>query len=332
MTLSVKLSRIVLALAAVGMMVGCEYKEPGAAAPGEGKSSGSSAGSDYVVQIAGSSTVYPVSARVAEAADDTLGIKATVESTGTGTGFERLAKKECDITGASRPIKDAELATCTENGVDPMQLKIGMDGISVVVNPENDWCKALTVAQLKKLWEHGSKIQTWKQLDDSWPDEKIRLFGPDDKSGTFDYFNEEIIGEVPEGQSPCRDDYTPAVQDSVLVEGVKGDKYALGYFGYAYYVMNKGSLKLVGVSNSDDKAAAVLPSEETIENGSYAPLSRPLFIYVNKDSLKKKPAVAQFVNFFLTEGQDSVAKVGYVKVPQTTIDEAKAKVSEVTGK
>ncbi len=331
MTLSVKLSRIALALAAVGLMVGCEYKEPGAAAPGEGTSTGSSAGSDYVVQIAGSSTVYPVSARVAEAADDTLGIKATVESTGTGTGFERLAKKECDITGASRPIKDSEKQACAANGVEPIELKVGMDGLSIVVNPENDWCDALTVAQLKKLWEHGSEIQTWNQLDESWPNEKIRLFGPDDKSGTFDYFNEEIIGEVPEGQSPCRDDYTPAVQDTVLVEGVKGDKYALGYFGYAYYVMNKDSLKLVGVSPTDDKADAVVPNEQTIEDGSYKPLSRPLFVYVSKDALKTKPEVTRLANFYLKEGQEAVSKVGYVRLPKATMDAGLEKISEVVG-
>ncbi|MCG6155655.1 PstS family phosphate ABC transporter substrate-binding protein [Rubinisphaera margarita] len=331
MTLSVKLSRIALALAAVGLLAGCEYKAPDAGAPGEGTSTRSSSGGDYVVQIAGSSTVYPVSARVAESADDMLGIKATVESTGTGTGFERLAKKECDITGASRPIKDSEKETCAANGVEPLELKVGMDGLSVVVNPENDWCKALTVAQLKKLWEHGSEIQTWKQLDPSWPDERIRLFGPDDKSGTFDYFNEEIIGEVPEGQSPCRDDYTPAVQDTVLVEGVKGDKYALGYFGYAYYVMNKGSLKLVGISPTDDKADAVLPNEQTIEDGSYKPLSRPLFVYVSKDALKTKPEVTRLANFYLKEGQEAVSKVGYVRLPQATIDAGIEKISEVVG-
>ncbi|HBN79250.1 MAG TPA: hypothetical protein DD473_26225 [Planctomycetaceae bacterium] len=306
-----------LSLLVSGLLFGCTYEEP--------------AGNVVVVEVAGSSTVYPVSARVAEAADAAIGVKATVASTGTGTGMERLANKECDITGASRPMKDAEKENCEKNGVDSLQLKIGMDGISVVVNPQNDWCDGLTVAQLKKLWEHGSEITTWKQLDESWPDEKINLFGPDDKSGTFDYFNEEIIGEVPEGQSPCREDYTPAVQDNVLVEGVKGDKYALGYFGFAYYVMNKESLKILGVSNTEDVAAAVVPSETTIEDGSYAPLSRPLFIYVNKEALKTKPEVAKFVNYYLNEGQDAVSKVGYVKVPEATIEQAKASVAEVTG-
>ncbi len=307
-----------LCLTLSGLLAGCAYEEP--------------AGNVVVVEVAGSSTVYPVSARVAEAAEAAIGVKSTVASTGTGTGMERLAKKECDITGASRPMKDAERENCEKNGVDPLQLKIGMDGLSIVVNPENDWCNGLTVAQLKKLWEHGSKVTTWKQLDDSWPDEKIKLFGPDDKSGTFDYFNEEIIGEVPEGQSPCREDYTPAVQDNVLVEGVKGDKYALGYFGFAYYVMNKESLKIVGVSNTDDVTDAVAPSEATIEDGSYAPLSRPLFIYVNKEALKTKPQVAKFVNYYLNEGQEAVTKVGYVKVPAATIEAAKASVAEVTEK
>ena len=308
-----------LSLATCSFVVGCTYEEK----------QGSTAAS--IVEVAGSSTVFPLSSRVAEKADSAIGVKATVASTGTGTGMERLAKKECDITGASRPMKDSEREACKENGVEPIELKVGMDGLSVVVNPQNDWCSALTVAQLKKLWEHGSQVTKWKQLDESWPDEPIKLFGPDDKSGTFDYFNEEIIGEVPEGQSPCREDYTPAVQDNVLVEGVKGDKYALGYFGYAYYMMNKDSLKIVGISNTDDPADAVIPTEETVENGTYAPLSRPLFIYVNTESLKTKPDVAKLTKYFLGDGQSAVTEVGYVKLPEATLEQGKAKIDAALG-
>lgn len=311
-----------LMLLSLAAMIGCSGGSAG---------KGDNSGEDYVVQIAGSSTVAPVSAAVTEEAETAIGVIATVDTTGTGTGMERLSKGECDITGASRPMKPDEAEACAANGIEYIELKIGMDGISVVVNPENDWCDSLSVAQLKKLWEAGSTLTKWSELDPSWPDQGINLFGPDDKSGTYDYFNESIIGEVAEGEKPCRSDYTPAVKDTVLVDGVKGDKYALGYFGYAYYVANKDSLKIVSVATKEDLSDAVAPTETTIEDGSYTPLSRPLFIYVNVASLKEKPDVAKFVKFYLGDGQEMVSRVGYVRVPEPVLETARAKVADAMG-
>lgn len=305
-----------------GLIAGCEQ-------PSEnGMGGGGSAGTGYVVQIAGSSTVSPVSSAVAEEADNALGIKATVETTGTGPGMEKLSRKECDISGASRPIKDSEVEKCQANGVEPIEFEICIDGLSVVVNPENDWCECLSVDQLKKLWEYESGVKKWSDLNPEWPEEEIKLFGPDHESGTFDYFNEVIIGDVPEGQSPCRTDYTQSVNDTTLVDGVKGSKYALGYFGYAYYVMNKDQLKVIGIANKDDKSDCVAPSETTIGDGSYAPLSRPLFIYVNKEALQTKPEVKQFVEYYLNDGQAQVGDVGYIELPADRLEASRKKLAE----
>jgi len=317
------LSARILCLSAAAMLTGCQYQEPGGSA-----GTGSGGAASYVVQVAGSSTVSPVSSAVAEEADKALGIRATVETTGTGPGMERMIRKECDITGASRPIKESELEGCRASGFEPIEFSICIDGISVVVNPANDWCSCLSIEQLKKLWAYDSTVKKWSDLDPSWPNEAIKLFGPDTESGTFEYFNEAIIGKVPEGQSPCRTDYTPSVNDTMLVDGVKGNKYSLGYFGYAYYVMNKGSLKALGVAKSTDLSDCVEPNTETIETGKYAPLSRPLFIYVNKNSLQQKPEVARFVDYYLNDGQSQVADVGYIELPKAQIEKARQTLKE----
>ncbi len=302
------------------LICGCKYEEPA----GE-----NGAGAKYVVQVAGSSTVAPVSEAVAEAFDNATKIKTNVATTGTGPGMEKLSRKECDVAGASRPIKQKEIESCKAAGIEPIELKIGLDGISIVVNPQNDWCDTLSVEQLKKLWEFESKVKTWKDLNPQWPDEEIKLFGPDKVSGTFDYFIEEIIGDVPENQSPCRTDYTQSVKDTMLVEGVKGNKYALGYFGFAYYVKNKDQLKALKIATKSDLSDSVAPTSETIENGTYKPLSRPLFIYVSRQALLAKPEVAEFVKFYLTEGQKQVSEVGYVRLPEETIKAAEKKVLDI---
>ncbi len=296
-----------------GLLAGCNQQPP------EG---------NYVVQIAGSSTVSPVSAAVAEEVDYALGIKATVATTGTGPGLERLSRKECDIAGASRPIKSSEVEACQANGVEPVELEVCIDGISVVVHPDNNWCDCLTVEQLKKLWEYGSTVKKWSDLNPDWPNEDIKLFGPDHDSGTFEYFIEAIIGHTPEGQSPCRTDYTQSVNDTTLVDGVKGNKYSLGYFGYAYYIMNKSQLKALGISPDAEGTGCVVPTEETIGNGSYAPLSRPLFIYVNRQSLQEKPAVAQLVEFYLNAGQEQVSEVGYIELPADRLKQARETLTQ----
>jgi len=280
---------------------------------GNGEAAESSSGGKRIV-IDGSSTVYPISQAVAEEFQAShADVKVVVGTSGTGGGFKKFVVGETDINDASRPIKDKEITACKEAGIEFMELKVAIDGLSVVVNPENDWCNAMTTAQLKKLWEPGSKVTKWNELDPRWPEEEIKLFGPDTDSGTFDYFTEVICGE--EGAS--RAEYTPSTDDNVLVKGVSGEKYALGYFGYAYYVENKEKLKAIGVSATDKLEDAITPTTETIEGGTYAPLSRPLFLYVNTARLAKSE-VADFLTYFLKEGQKLVGEVGYVRLGKET--------------
>lgn len=253
------------------------------------------------VRIDGSSTVGPIAEAVAEEFQkENPDVRVTVGISGTGAGFKKFANGEIDINNASRPIKDEEKEACQKSNIEYLELKVGFDGITVVVNKENDWCTDLTVEELKKIWEPGSKVQKWSDIRPGWPKEKIVLFGPDTDSGTFDYFTDEIVGE--EGKS--RSDYTPSADDNVLVEGVAGEKYALGYFGFAYYEQNKDKVKAVKVNG-------VSPSTDSIRNGSYSPLSRPLFAYTNKASLKKEEIVA-FLKFFMENAITLVAEVGYV--------------------
>ncbi len=280
------------------------------------------------VTITGSSTVYPISQAMGEEFMNLhKGVDVSVGESGTGPGMKELGEGKLDIADASRPIKPAEAEACKAAGVEYIELKVAIDGLSVVVNPQNDWCKAITVSQLKALWSPDSKIKKWKDIDAAWPDEEIRLYGADHASGTFDYFTEAIVGK----SKSSRTDYTPSTDDNVLVKGVTGDKYALGYFGYAYYAENKSKLKVLPIATGDDLAAAVAPTEETILNGSYKPLSRPLFIYVNKASLKK-PQVAEFVKYYLHEGQSWVKTVRYVELPAAELDAARKTLTEAMAK
>jgi phosphate transport system substrate-binding protein len=299
----------------------------GTATPGGGSDGGSDDGQKRVL-IDGSSTVYPISQAVAEEFQGSHpNVKIVVGTSGTGGGFKKFVAGETDINDASRPIKDKEATQCKDNGIEYLEMKVAIDGISVVVNPENDWCKAITVAQLKKLWEPGSTIKKWNELDPSWPDHEIELYGPDTDSGTFDYFTEAICGE--EGAS--RTEYTPSSDDNILVRGVSGGKYALGYFGFAYYLENATKLKAVPVSATEDVADAVAPTAETIEGGKYVPLSRPLFLYVNKAKLAR-PELADFLTYYLEKGQDLVSEVGYVRLGQKahaeTVEALKAAIGE----
>ena len=200
---------------------------------------------------------------------------------------------------------------------------MAIDGLSVVVNSENNWCDCLTVDQLKAIWEPKSKVQLWSDVDPTWPKEKIKLFGPDTDSGTFDYFTEAICGEG----GASRSDYSPSVNDNVLIQGVSGSKYALGYFGYAYYVKNKDKLNIVGIAQGSDKNTCVKPTDESIEAGKYVPLSRPLFLYVSKVSLKK-PEVAAFLRYYLQEGQKLVGEVGYVRLSETLVSETRQSLED----
>lgn len=280
------------------------------------------------IAIAGSSTVFLIADEAKEAFSALHSdVKIGLGEGGTGGGFDKFARGELDIANASRPIKEAEAKNCHEKGIEYVELKLAVDGLSVVVNTKNDFCDALTVAQLKQLWAPGSKLSMWSELNPAWPAEKIELYGADVKSGTFDYFTEAIVGKAKQSRS----DYTYNSDDNILVQGVAGDKYSLGYFGYAYYLANKDKLKVVKIAPGDDVAEAVAPTEETILSGTYKPLSRPLFVYANRASLKK-PQVAAFLTFLLNDGQKCVKESGYIQLPEADLAESRKRLDEALAK
>ena len=280
-----------------------------------------SANDPEAILIDGSSTVWPVSMAMAEAFE---GAKVEVRSpSGTSGGFKKFMVGETDINDASRAIKDSEVETCKANGIEPIELTVAIDGISIVVNKENDWCDSLTFAQLKALWEPESKVSTWKDLNPEWPDEKVALFGPDGDSGTFEYFTEKVI----ELKKQCRDDYEPATDDNVLVKGVSGSKYALGYFGYGYYLKARKELK--GLSIAGKEGEPVAPTAKTIESYEY-PLARPVFIYVNKSRLTDT-GMADFLRFYLGEGQKLVSRAGCVQLSEDVLAESNAALTAALG-
>ena len=262
------------------------------------------------IEIDGSSTVFPVSEAVAEEFHKIHpDVRVNVGVSGTGGGFKRFTVGETDISDASRPIKDSEAQAAADNGIEYYPLRVALDGLSVLVSPENDFVECLTTEQLKMIWEPGSTVTNWSDVDPSWPSSKIALYGPDTDSGTFDYFTEEIMGEA----QLSRPDYTASADDNVLVRGIAGGKYSLGYFGYAYYQENQDKLKLVAV---DSGSGCVQPTSESIENGSYSPLSRPLFIYVSKASMER-PEVKAFVEFYLDNAAELAQEVGYIRLDET---------------
>lgn len=274
------------------------------------------------ITIDGSSTVYPITEALAEEyraeAPDT---DITIGVSGTGGGFQKFGRGEVAITNASRPIKEDEKAIAEGNGISFVELEVAYDGLAVVVNPENDWVDCFTVEQLKMIWEPGAQgnITRWNQIDPSWPDEEIHLFGPGVASGTFDYFTEAIVGT----SGSSRGDYTASEDDNVLVQGVSGDKYGLGFFGLAYYEENSDKLRMVAVDGGE---GCIEPSAETVSNGSYAPLSRPLYIYVNSSSLEN-PAVIDFVEFYLDEAPNLLQDVGYIPLTSEEYEREKEKFS-----
>ena len=265
---------------------------------------------DNTIDIDGSSTVFPVTAAIAEeyrAVAPELDVIIGVS--GTGGGFQKFTSGEIDIANASRPISEEEKALAEANNIDFVEIEVAYDGLAVVVNPENDWAECLTVDQLQKIWEPAAqgKIMRWNQINPEWPDEEIHLFGPGVASGTFDYFTEAIVGE----SGSSRGDYTASEDDNVLVQGVAGDKYGLGFFGLAYYEENQDKLRMVPVDGGE---GCVEASRETISNGTYAPLSRPLYIYVNSSSLEN-PEVVDFIEYYLKEAGSLMQSVGYVALP-----------------
>lgn len=267
---------------------------------------GEGADAPTLVTVDGSSTVFPISMAMAEEYQLSTGgsVRVTVGVSGTGGGFKKFCAGETDVSDASREIKESEIQACREARIEPIEIPVAWDGLTVVVHPENDWADCMTVDELKRLWQPGSTIERWKQIRPEWPDEEIKLYGPDTDSGTFDYFTEAVVGE----EDASRSDYTASADDNVLVIGVEGDPGALGYFGFAYYEENRDRLRAVAV---DDGDGCVAPTRETIENGRYQPLSRPMFIYVRRDALER-PEVAGFVEFYLNNAPELVPEVGYV--------------------
>ena len=276
-----------------------------------------------LIKVDGSSTVFPITEAVAEEFGKQGKGRVIVGISGTGGGFKRFCRGETDISDASRPIKQKEIDACREGGVQYIELKVAFDGLAVVVNPQNTWVDYLTVEELKKIWEPGAQnvIMKWSQVRGGFPAGDLQLFGPGTDSGTFDYFTEVINGK----SGSSRGDFTASEDDNVLVEGVASSEGGLGYFGLAYYEENAGKLKIVPVKAAGS-VQAVAPSKETVLEGSYTPLSRPLFIYVSKNSLKTKPAVKSFVQYYLQNAAVLCEEVGYVPLPQSEYEAGLSKI------
>ena len=265
-----------------------------------------------IVKIDGSSTVFPVTEAVAEEFQKTKKgkVKVTVGIAGTGGGFKKFCRGEIDISDASRPILKSEIEICKQSGIQFIELPVAYDALTVIVNPKNDWVKSLNVPDLKKMWEPAAqgKVSSWNQVRSEWPNNPLKLFGPGADSGTFDYFTEAIVGK----SKSSRGDFTASEDDNVLVQGVANDRNALGYFGFAYYIENQAKLRAVAI---DGGKGSVGPSPKTVEDGTYQPLSRPIFIYVSKKSLDSKPEVKEFVDFYLKNAAKLVKDVKYVALP-----------------
>jgi len=298
----------------------------GGADAGSGTDSAQGSGSDELsgtIQIDGSSTVAPLSEAAAELfQEENPGVRVVVGTSGTGGGFEKFCAGETDISDASRPIKDEEIAVCEQNGIAYEQITVANDGLAVVVNPENDWAECLTVEQLNTIWAPDSTVKNWNEVDPSFPDEPLTLFGPGTDSGTFDYFTDEINGE--EGAS--RTDYQPSEDDNVIVQGVQGSKGAMGYFGLSYVEENPDAVKAIEV---DGGQGCVAPSSETVLDGTYTPLGRPLFVYPSDKALAR-PEVQAFLEFYV-ENEAAIAEQAlYIELSDEQQEEARAKIKSLS--
>lgn len=310
-TTSVTLTLIITSLATFGL-VGCNRTA------GTGESA--------VIKVDGSSTVFPITEAVAEEFQKQKQgkVKVTVGISGTGGGFKKFVRGETDISDASRPILVEEMTQAKANGIEYLELPVAFDALTVVINNQNNWVTSMTVADLKKIWEPEAqgKITHWNQVRPEWPNEKIALFGAGADSGTFDYFTEAIVGKP----KASRGDYTASEDDNVLVQGVEGNKYALGYIPYAYFAPHSNRMKAVAIEWEKNKVKEpVLPSPENVLAGTYNPLSRPLFIYVSRKSMDK-PAVKEFVEFFLKNVSTLAKEVKYVALSGAAYEMAMERV------
>ncbi len=300
---------LVAALAFVLVTAGCGKPSD------TGKTGGAGGGGERLIKVDGSSTVFPVTEAVAEEFQKEKGggVRVTVGISGTGGGFKKFVRGEIDVSNASRPILKEELEQAKAAGVEFIELPVAFDALTVVVNPQNTWVTSMTVADLKKIWEPDAqgKVTHLNHVRPEWPNEKIALFGAGSDSGTFDYFTEAVVGKA----KSSRGDYTASEDDNVLVQGIEGNKYALGYIPYAYYAPHNTRMKAVGIEWEKNKTAGpVLPSPENILAGTYNPLSRPLFIYVNRKSLDKLE-VKEFVEFYLKNVGVLAREVKYLPLP-----------------
>jgi phosphate transport system substrate-binding protein len=307
-----RLLRGVVFVCAAGFIAACGGGQPsteGAAAPS-------------VIQIDGSSTVFPISEAVAEEFQKSNpGVRVTVGISGTGGGFQKFCRGETDISNASRPISASEIEACSKAGVEYIELPIAYDGLAVVVNPKNTWASTISVAELKTLWapEAQGKIMRWNQVRAGWPDREIHLFGAGVDSGTYDYFTEAIVGK----QGASRGDFTSSEDDNVLVQGVSSDELALGFLPLAYVEQNKTAIKVLPADdgNKENGDGPIVPTAQTVRDGTYQPLSRPLFIYVSRKAADRAE-VQRFVDSYFTAGE-LLREVGYVELTPQIYDLAK---------
>lgn len=300
--MNIKIASLLAVILAASVTISCDTKKDNS-----NSESGYLAGE---VKIDGSSTVYPITEAIAEEFRvNQPKVKVTVGVSGTGGGFNKFSRGETDINDASRPIKSQEAVICGENNVKYIELTVAYDGLAVLVSKENTWVDHFTVEELKKIWEPSAQgtITKWSQIRAGWPDEQFNLYGPGVASGTYDYFTEAIVGK----SGSSRGDYTASEDDNVLVQGIAGDKNSIGFFGLAYYEENIDKLKLVGV---DAGKGPIEPTSQTVKDGTYAPLSRPVFIYVS-DVAAKRSEVVEFVNFYLNNAPTLVPDVGYIPLP-----------------
>ncbi|MGL4990452.1 MAG: phosphate ABC transporter substrate-binding protein PstS family protein [Sarcina sp.] len=314
---SLKILALSLAVVGVtGIFAGCGGSTNEGSASGD---SGESVTLSGEIKVDGSSTVAPITEAMAEEFNiEHKNVKIPVGISGTGGGFKRFTIGETDIQDASRPIKDSEKEAATANGVEYIDLTVAYDGVTVAVSKDNDFIDSLTVDELKKIWEPNSTVKTWKDVRSEWPEETIKLYTPGPDSGTFEFFTEQIVGEA----KAMRSDVNPSEDDNVLVQGVSGDKSAIGFFGYSYYKENEDKLKAVKI---DAGKGAIEPSFENIENGSYAPLSREIYIYINKASMERAE-VLEFAKFYLTNAPSIIPEVGYIPL---TDDDYKSELEKI---
>jgi phosphate transport system substrate-binding protein len=305
---------------------GCSDRKKGAGAK-QGEDGEAAEGHTGVLKIDGSSTVFPITQAVAEEYRAKHGGDITIGVSGTGGGFKKFCRGETSLTGASRPIKESEREMCKSAGIEYIELPVAYDGLAVLVNPKNDWVDYLTVEELKRMFEPEAtgKIMKWSQVREGWPDEDLHLFAPGVDSGTYDYFTAAIVGK----EHASRSDLNTNEDDNALVQGIATDRHALGFFGFAYYDENRNRLKVVPIDDAPPRPGdgPIEPTLETVKNGTYQPLSRPIFIYVNA---ARKDAVGSFVDFWITEGAALAKEVGYIPLPPEASKLVQKRFDDVT--